>query len=120
MKTVLIVITAALLYVMSTRLGVDTLIMVMNQRPLSRSNRIWGSEVPDEFLTDWKKVSVVAFSTPSALPVALSKDLIRPLTTTTYWLGPTVPMESGGMKPESDNWAPRNLVPVVCAARGPA
>src|ERR1700682_1410537 len=103
---------------MSTRFGVETVIMVMNQRPVSRSNRIRGSDVPDEFVTELKKMSVVVFSTPSALPVALSKDLIRPFTTTTYWLGPTVPMESGGMKPESDDWAPRNLVLAACGARG--
>src|ERR1700682_5726827 len=55
---------------------------------------------------------------PSAAPVVLLNDLIRPLTMTMNWLGPTAPLVSGGINGESALVAPRSWVPTVWAARG--
>src|SRR5258706_16137709 len=84
----------------------------MNQRPDNRSYRTRGSLVPDVFLTDSKKALVVALSAPRA-PVVLSKTLMRLLTPTRNWVGPTAPIVSGGKAPDSPNVDPVKLRPVV-------
>ncbi len=58
-------------------------------------------------------MSGLALSTPSATP-PLVKERRRPLTKTTYWLGPTVPIESGGKAPVSVSVAPSKERAVVC------
>lgn len=61
-------------------------------------------------ITEAKNVSMVVSITPSATPVALSKVRRRPLTATTNWLGPTVPIVSGGKAPVSARVAPVKVV----------
>src|SRR5262249_16814863 len=112
-KLVLSVMIGPLLTATSTLLfflECGTSIMTTNQRPDSRSKRTLGSE---GLLTacELKKLPVVVFTAPKA-PV-LSNTLIRPLMQIRIWLGPTAPMLSGGMKPDSDNCAPRKLTPTL-------
>src|SRR5439155_23982079 len=117
---------AALLTARRTRLGdvplpPGTSMIWTNQRPESRSYRIRGSLVKfgeTGVITEAKKLSIVVSRTPSATPVALLKVLIRPLTATTNWLGPTAPIESGGKAPVSASVAPVKLVDGICAAAG--
>src|SRR5512143_2330806 len=75
--------------------GKVTSIITTNQRCEVRSYRMCGSLVPLE-RTVAKKLSVVAFRKPSATPVALLYDRIRPLTTAMNCVGPAAPIESGG------------------------
>ena len=65
-------------------------------------------------MTEAKNASIGKFSAPSATPVVLLKDLMRPLTATTNCDGPTVPMVSGGNEPVSASVAPVKLVETVC------
>src|SRR5439155_8301074 len=84
-----------------------------------------GSEVklspippPSGVFTEEKNTSVSRFSTPSATPVDLLKERMRPLTATMYCVGPTSPMLSGGKAPVSASVAPVKLVPRVCGEEG--
>src|ERR1051325_3484406 len=72
-------------------------------------------------ITDWKKISVSTLSTPSAMPVLLSKLRIRLLMATMNCVGPAAPMVSGG-KALSARVAAVSLTPVVCglSTRGAA
>src|SRR5262245_47605761 len=46
------------------------------------------------------------------------KTLIRPLTCMRICVGPTSPMLSGGMNPDSELPTPLKLTPIVCGAMG--
>ena len=113
MKLELLVIVEPELTAMRTRLGpcAGTLTIVRNQRPDRRSYRTWGSLTSTPPRTELKNVSRSALR-PPRLP-ALSNTLIRPLMYTRTWVGPTSPVLSGGMNPDSESWAPRKLVPTV-------
>ena len=63
--------------------------------------------------TEAKKTSGSALRTPSAAP-ALVKERMRPLTKTMNWVGPAVPMESGGKAPVSVSVAPSKVVTARC------
>src|SRR5438093_534592 len=65
-----------------------------------------------------KKMSVVTSRIPSGVPASLSNERMRPLTATMNCDGPTAPIESGGMNPESLVLAPRKLVDALCAIVG--
>src|SRR5437868_464651 len=89
--------------------------------PVCLSYRILGSEVKFNttapvtgVITDAKNTSGLAFKTPSAAPVVLLKERIRPFTKTMYCVGPTVPILSGGNAPVSFNVAPVKVVLSVC------
>src|SRR5690349_17895927 len=69
-------------------------------------------------ITEAKNGSVSVLRTPSATPVTLLKDRIRPFTATMNWLGPAAPMESGGNERVSARVAPRKLMSVVCGVLG--
>lgn len=82
-------------------------IIVKNQRFVRRSYLICGSLVKlraggdSGVMTDEKNTSVSTFMTPSATPVALLNDRIRPFTSIMNWDGPAAPIESGGNDPVS-------------------
>src|SRR5947209_20407424 len=66
-------------------------------------------------ITELKNTSGSTFSTPSATPVDLLNERKRPLIATMYWLGPMVPIESGGNAPPvSESVAPVKLVLIAC------
>ena len=101
--------------------------MVRNQRPDRRSYRICGSLViltvippPKGVMTDWKKTSGSALTTPSATPVALLKVRSRPFIKIKNCDGPTAPIESGGNAPVSVGpVTPSNFNPTVWEKCGP-
>ena len=72
---------------------------------------------PTGVITEAKNTSGSALMTPSAVP-ALVYERIRPLTNTTNWFGPTVPIESGGNAPVSASVGPSNESAAVCTLRG--
>src|SRR3989442_2389059 len=65
-------------------------------------------------IADAKKTSVSTLSTPSATPVVLLKLRIRPLSAMMNWVGPTVPIVSGGKALVSKSVAAVKLIPTVC------
>ena len=82
-----------------TRLFVfSTLIAETIQRFERRSYSTPGSVGSTPLSTDCQNSESVMFR-PPRFP-CLSKTLIRPLTETRIWLGPTAPMESGGIQPD--------------------
>src|ERR1700738_1096619 len=101
--------------------------MVRNQRLDRRSYRICGSLViltvippPKGVMTDWKKTSGSALTTPSATPVALPKVRSRPFIKIKNCDGPTAPIESGGNAPVSVGpVTPSNFNPTVWEKCGP-
>src|SRR4030095_5234918 len=62
-------------------------------------------------ITELKNTSGFTSSTPSAVPVALSKERIRPLTATMNWDGPAAPIEAGG-----NAWVASSVAPVKLSA----
>ena len=100
-----------------TRLFVaDRLTARMNHRPERRSYRTSGSLAPVPFETLVQKVVSETFMAPRT-PV-LSNTLKRPLAATSTCVGPTSPMLSGGMLPDSLNVGglrkmPRKLAPTA-------
>src|SRR5439155_1737137 len=75
------------------------------------------SLIPPLPVTEVQKVTSSVSSAPSATP-AFVKVLIRPLTWTRIWVGPTSPMLSGGMNPDSTTPTALKLVPTVCGRSG--
>ena len=59
--------------------------------------------MPEPLSTELKNVLVLTLRLPS--PPVLLNDLMRPLTITTTCVGPTAPMLSGGMEPDSEGQA---------------
>src|SRR5262249_4212234 len=92
------------------------------QRPESRSYSTPGSVTSAPLLTELQKTASVTLRAPG-FP-CLSNTLIRPLTSTSPWVGLTDPIESGGMNPDSLAWAPRKevaaLSELLCATACPA
>src|ERR1051326_4214220 len=95
----------------------ETLISVMNHRPDSRSNRTCGSLMPAPPRTELKNVMSLTFSEPR-FP-SLSNTLKRPFAVTSTCVGPTAPLLSGGMAPDSESRGPRKSVPMVWGVKGP-
>ena len=87
------------------------------QRWERRSYSTPGSVGSLPFLTGAQKAESEMFE-PIWFP-CLSKILRTPFTKTSTWLGPTAPIESGGMNPDSLLWAPRKLVDGLTACFGP-
>src|SRR5205085_4906379 len=84
-----------------------TSMMTKNQRFERRSNLTCGSDVKDTspapggVTTEAKNTSESALITPSATPVVLLNVRSLPFRKTTNWVGPTVPIVSGGNAPVS-------------------
>src|SRR5512142_2516440 len=70
--------------------------------------------------TELKKLSVLALIAPSARPVLLSNERIRPLRAVMNWVGPTAPIVSGGQPEQSLKLAAVKLIVelTVCCPSG--
>src|SRR4051812_34673096 len=97
------------------RLGELVVIVTKNQRLVRRSHTTRGSDGVPPLRTEVKKVLEDTSRAPSVPP--LSKTRTRPFRHTMTWVGLTSPMVSGGMKPESDNVAPRKLMSITWGLR---
>src|SRR5206468_9722870 len=87
--------------------------MQTNHRPERRSYRTCGSDVPLVLPpTEAKKLSVVVLRDP--ITPDLLNTRILPLATAITCVGPTAPIESGGMYPESLSCMARKFAPIVC------
>jgi hypothetical protein len=99
-------------YATMTRLSVAGVLAAMRyQRFESRSYRISGSVTPEPFLAEVQKLFAVTLRAPRVPD--LLKTLMRPLTCTRTWLGPTSPIGSGGMNPDCADVTATKLVPTV-------
>ena len=56
-------------------------------------------------ITDWKNVSVVTLIAPSATPLVLLNERMRPFSAIINCVGPIVPIVSGGQPEQSLNVA---------------
>src|SRR5215471_15851703 len=87
------------------------------QWPERRSYSTPGSVGSEPLSTDDQKVASLTLSAPR-FP-CLSNTLSRPFSENRIWVGPTEPIESGGIQPDSLLCTPRNEVPADRSEFGP-